>query len=175
MSLLERLLGTGRDPRETMRPLWHRVVEISREPHWYATEGVSDSVPGRFDMITLVLALVLLRLDGEEDTAQPSACLTELFVEDMDGQLRQSGLGDVVVGKHIGKLVSVLGGRIGALRKAFSSHESSEGEDELHAALLRNVTMMDGATPAGLAQAIRNLRERLAAAPVKALLVGEVA
>lgn len=173
MSLLERLLGTGRDPRETMRPLWHRVVEVSREPHWYATEGVTDSVPGRFDMITLVLALVLLRLDGEEDTAQPSAWLTELFVEDMDGQLRQNGLGDVVVGKHIGKLVSVLGGRIGALRKAFASEDGRE--EELQAALSRNVTLLDGASPVPLAQAISALREKLATTSVKAVLAGDIA
>ena len=175
MSLLQRLLGTGRDPRETARPLWHRVVEISREPHWYAAEGVTDSVPGRFDMITLVLALVLLRLDGEQDTAQTSAWVTELFVDDMDGQLRQSGVGDMVVGKHIGKLVSVLGGRIGALRKAFAPEADGGGEDTLQAALTRNVTLVDGASPAALALAIRTLREKLAATPVKAVLAGDVA
>lgn len=179
MSLLQRLLGTGRDPRETARPLWHRVVEISREPHWYATDGVTDSVAGRFDMITLVLAMVLLRLDGEADTAQTSAWVTELFVDDMDGQLRQSGVGDMVVGKHIGKLVSVLGGRIGALRKAFAldaaGGEASPGEDGLEAALMRNVTLAEGASPAALALAIRALRAKLAATPVSAVLAGDIA
>ena len=34
----------------------------------------------------------------------------------MDGQLRQMGIGDIVVGKHIGRMMSMLGGRIGAYR-----------------------------------------------------------
>ena len=46
----------------------------------------------------------------------PSALLTEWFVEEMDGQLREQGVGDVVVGKHVGRLMATLGGRIGALR-----------------------------------------------------------
>jgi cytochrome b pre-mRNA-processing protein 3 len=171
MSLLQRLLGTQPDPRETMRPLWHRVVEISREKHWYASEGVADTISGRFDMITLVLAMVLLRLDGEPDTGAPSALLTELFVEDMDGQMRQSGVGDVVVGKHIGKLVSVLGGRIGALRKGLASTDDTL----LGEALTRNVTLIDGATPAELAPAIRALHARLAATPVTEVLAGNIA
>ena len=31
MSFLKSLLGLERDPREGLRPLWRRVVEISRE------------------------------------------------------------------------------------------------------------------------------------------------
>lgn len=169
MSLLQRLLGTGPDPREKMRPLWHRIIEVSREEHWYAEEGVADSVSGRFDMVTVVLALVLLRFDGEPDTAGPSALLTELFVEDMDGQLRQTGVGDLMVGKHIGKLVSVLGGRIGALRKA------ADDDAELQAALARNVSLLDGAGPERLAPAVRRLQQRLASTPVADMLAGTIA
>src|SRR6185312_7281096 len=117
MPLLQRLFRGKPDPREAMRPLWHRVVEVSREPEWYATCGVADSVAGRFDMITAVLSLVLLRLERDRDCARESALLTELFVEDMDGQLREFGVGDIVVGKHIGKLMASLGGRLGAYRE----------------------------------------------------------
>ena len=67
MNLLSRLFRSTPDPREALRPLWHRVVEISREPQWYTDCDVADSVAGRFDMITAVLALVLLRLEREEE------------------------------------------------------------------------------------------------------------
>jgi cytochrome b pre-mRNA-processing protein 3 len=102
MPILSRLFAGKRAPRQALRPLWHRVVEISREPEWYAACGVADSVAGRFDMITAVLALVLIRLERDGDCAAESALLAELFVEDMDGQLRESGVGDLVVGKHVG-------------------------------------------------------------------------
>ena len=75
MALLERLLG--RKPAEIeLRPLWHRVVEIAREPQWYATAGIADSVPGRFDAITIVLSLVLLRMEASEPVRGHSARLT---------------------------------------------------------------------------------------------------
>src|SRR5690242_175370 len=100
MKLLARLFGSGNDPREALRPLWHRVVELAREKRWYAEHGVADTIEGRFDMITAVLALVLLRMEREPELVESSVFLTELFVEDMDGQLRERGVGDVVVGKH---------------------------------------------------------------------------
>ena len=116
MSFLSRLFGTSSDPREELRPLWHQIVACSRQRHWYAADGVDDSVSGRFDMITAILVLVLLRMEQEPGLKERTALLTELFVEDMDGQLREAGVGDLMVGKHIGKLVSTLGGRLGAIR-----------------------------------------------------------
>lgn len=109
MNLLSRLFRSRQDPRDALRPLWHRIVEIAREREWYADHGVADTVAGRFDMITAVLAVVIIRMEREPILVPPSVRLTELFVDDMDGQLRESGVGDVVVGKHMGKLMSVLG------------------------------------------------------------------
>lgn len=168
MSLISRILGKRSVSRETVRPLWHRVVEIAREPYWYANCGVADTVPGRFDAVTLVLALVMLRMERDkhasetggatdDDTLiQPSVRLTELFVDDMDGQLRQSGVGDLVVGKRMGKLMSVLGGRIGALREALAADDAA-----LIAALERNVTLNEGADKALLAAEVRRLHAQI--------------
>ena len=78
--------------------------------------AVPDTVDGRFDMIAAVLCTVLLRLEREPEGLATTAPLTERFVDDMDGQLRQIGIGDIVVGKHIGKMMSMLGGRLGAYR-----------------------------------------------------------
>lgn len=140
MSLLSRLLGTAPDPRESVRPLWHRVIELAREPVYYADCRVADSVAGRFDMITAVLSAVMVRLEASQLRSE-SALLAELFVEDMDGQLREFGVNDVVVGKRIGKLMSVLGGRLGAYRGAYN-----EGDlERLTAAVSRNVTFAEGA------------------------------
>ena len=97
MSLLARLFSSRPDPREDLRPLWHRVVELSRDPALYRDDGVADSVAGRFDMIAAVLALVMLRLE-RDGMAQETVWLTELFVADMDSQLRETGVGYLVVG-----------------------------------------------------------------------------
>ena len=140
MSFLSRLLGTAPDPRETIRPLWHRVVELAREPSFYTDCQVADTVGGRFDLITAVLCTVMVRIEASEMRAE-SALLAELFVEDMDGQLREFGVNDVVVGKRMGKLMSVLGGRLGAYRGALN-----EGDEErLRASVQRNVTFVEDA------------------------------
>ncbi|MCB2087728.1 MAG: ubiquinol-cytochrome C chaperone family protein [Sphingomonadaceae bacterium] len=170
MSFLSRLLGTEPDPKEQLRPLWHRVIELAREKHWYLSGGVRDSLEGRFDMITAVLAVALLRMEQEEELIAPSVRLTELFVEDMDGQMRQSGVGDLVVGKHMGKLVSTMGGRLGAYRTGLA-----EGQNALIEAVRRNATLADGHDGAVIARGLRSLADRFARTDGAALLAGEIA
>jgi len=156
MSLLSRLLGTAPDPREGVRPLWHRVIELARDPVYYTDCRVADSVGGRFDMITAVLSAVMVRLEASDLRAE-SALLAELFVEDMDGQLREFGVNDVVVGKRIGKLMSVLGGRLGAYRGAFNAGDLAR----LTAAVSRNVTFAQGADEAASASAVADRMMKL--------------
>ena len=170
MALFDRLLGRKLD-ETNLRPLWHRVVEIAREPQWYATGGIADSVPGRFDAITIVLCLVLLRMEASEPVRGETARLTELFVADMDGQLRQSGVGDVVMGKHMGRLMSALGGRIDAFRAALAERDDAA----LAAAIERNVTLIEGADPAAVARAMRALAATLAQTDDGVLLAGTIA
>ncbi|TCM17356.1 cytochrome b pre-mRNA-processing protein 3 [Novosphingobium sp. PhB165] len=173
MTLLSRLIGKHPDAtqvrRDAVRPLWHRVVEIAREKPWYAEYGVADSVGGRFDAVTLVLAIVILRMERDDALIDPAARLTELFVSDMDGQLRQSGVGDLVVGKHMGKLMSALGGRIGALREAFP-----EGDAALAQVLERNVTLREGADAAVLVAPIKALAAGIDALSAEDLLAARI-
>ena len=172
MKLLDRLFRPASDPYAEARPLWLAVVGEARQPRWYAELGVADSVEGRFDMVTLVLGQVLLRLEREPDPNQLWADLgvrlTELFVEDMDAQLRQSGVGDLMVGKHMGKLMAVLGGRIGALRGALASEDGAALDD----VVARNARMLDGAGPQALAAELRRLEARLAGIGIERLLAG---
>ena len=170
MKLFARIFGQASDPREQLRPLWHRVVAISREPGWYATGGIADSVAGRFDAITLVLAEVLLRMEREDGLAPAAALLTELFVEDMEGQLRETGVGDPVVGKHVGRLVSSMGGRLGAYREALAR----PGDAALADAVERNVTFGRHGDPAAVAMELRLLANQLDALPAARLLAGEI-
>jgi cytochrome b pre-mRNA-processing protein 3 len=174
MSFLARLFGSNgfggrQNDRDTVRELWHRVVAIAREKAWYRDCGVADTLAGRFDLITMVLSLVMLRMEREENLITPSVWLTELFVEDMDGQLREQGVGDVVVGKHIGKLMGTLGGRLDAYREAMDA-----GEDAMAEAVRRNVTLVSGASPLVVAQRARAFAAGLAIVPGYRVLAGEI-
>jgi cytochrome b pre-mRNA-processing protein 3 len=134
MSFLKRIFGNSApDPKFKLNPLYAKIIAKGREVHWYEAGQVPDSLDGRFDMISTILALVILRMEKLEGAAQDSAYLTELFVDDMDAQMREAGIGDVVVAKDMGRIMSVLGGRIGAFRTAFADPE------KLHAAINRNI------------------------------------
>lgn len=168
MSLLDRLFGTP-DPREALRPLWHRAVEISREREWYADCGAADTVPGRFDMVTAVLSLIILRMEKDGDLARDTAYLTELFVEDMEAQLRESGVGDPVVSKHMGKLVGALGGRLDAYLGAVMG-----GIGPMTEAVSRNVTLIEGAAPEPLARRLLDLHQVLVGTEDEAIVAGRI-
>ena len=167
MGWLGRLLGERRD--EAL-PLYTAVVARARQPHWYVEGGVPDTVDGRFDTVAAVLATVLLRLESDSAASGPSARLAERFVDDMDGQLREAGIGDIVVGKHIGRMMAMLGGRLGAYRDGWAA-------GDVRPALVRNLYRGAAPEPARLdhvAAALERLREGLAATPLATVLEGRL-
>ena len=168
MSFLNRIFG--HDERDALRPLWHAVVGTSREAQWYADCGVADTVEGRFDMIALVLSLTMLRMEDSETLAPKTGPLNELFVADMDRQLRDTGVGDLMVGKKIGKLMEALGGRIGALRETLDQSDAA-----LAVVLKRNVTLVDEERkPFALAVRARALHKQFTARSDADILSGDI-
>jgi len=162
VKILKTLFGNGGDQRTALIPLYNSIVAEARQPIWYAGIGVPDTLDGRFDMIAAVLALVLIRIEAEGEAGRRhSALLTEVFVDDMDGQLRQIGVGDVVVGKHIGNMMAAMGGRLGVYRDAIGNPAA------LEEALVRNLwrgALTPGASPAGAAERLEAIAARLSAA-----------
>ena len=157
--------------------LYAALVAAARRPAWYVGARVPDTLDGRFDMVAAVTAFALIRLERDQDAGHAAASrLTEAFVEDMDAQLREKGVGDVVVGKHVGKMVSALGGRLAAYRDALGD----DGDDDaaLKAALLRN--LYRGVDPGGealrlAASGLRRLESGLASRSIDELLGGAIA
>lgn len=134
--------------RDALIPLYNAVVAEARNPAWYLDGKLPDTVDHRFEMVAALTALAILRLDRAGDTGRHGAVmLTELFVDDMDGQLRQEGIGDIVVGKHMGKMMAALGGRIAVYGTGLEAGglegggvDSARAESEsLESALVRNL------------------------------------
>jgi cytochrome b pre-mRNA-processing protein 3 len=146
MSLLKRLFGNAEpDPKLKLVPLYNQIVAKARLPHWYVEGQVPDSIDGRFDMVAAVLTLVILRLEVDKGRAQDMAHLTEVFVDDMDGQLREVGIGDMIVGKHIGQIMGAVGGRLGAFRDALAEPA------KLDEAIMRNIYRSENVDPVAVA------------------------
>jgi cytochrome b pre-mRNA-processing protein 3 len=168
MTFLHHLFG--KPDRGPAPALYAQVVARGREPHWYRQGAVPDTIDGRFDMIAAILALTLLRFEDEPQAKAAGAAIAECFVEDMDGQLREIGVGDVVVGKHIGRMMGMLGGRIGAYREGLAA-------DALGPALVRNLYRGEAPSDAALSHveaALLAWRDSLAVAPVETMLAGKL-
>jgi|CXWL01.1.fsa_nt_gi cytochrome b pre-mRNA-processing protein 3 len=166
MSFLTSLFARKPDPRSALRPLYDAIIAIGRDPSWYQA-GVPDTIDGRFEVITAIMSHVLLALESDEAMRQQSAYLTEIFIDDMDAQLRQSGVGDLMVGKHIGKMMAALGGRLGAYRGTTSAAQRTQ-------VLARNLGLDDATSVAAAGAQLQRLDEALAATSSAAIIAGEL-
>ena len=172
---LKRLVG-GASP-SPVAPLYAAVVNEARQPHYYVEGAVPDTLDGRFDMVVLVLSLLLLRLeevaggDAHHPAAQLSADLADHFLTDMEGNLRQDGIGDQVVPKHMGRMMAALGGRIGAYRDARGDAEAMG--QALRRNLYRGAPVADAAV-AFVAAAALGLWSRLSDTPYDRLAAGDL-
>jgi cytochrome b pre-mRNA-processing protein 3 len=127
--------------------LYEAIVAQSRLPHFYTESGVPDTVEGRFEVIVLHIFLVLDRLKNEVAAIEPLIYqIGEAFIDELDGAMREMGVGDTSVPKKMRLAASGFLGRLEAYHKAL--HQ--DGQEALLAALIRNVY---GGDPASAARA----------------------
>lgn len=141
--------------------LYAAVVEQARRPEFYAALGVPDSVDGRFEMIALHMFLVLNRLKGEPGQAAFAQALFDTMFADMDRSLREMGVSDISVGRHVKNMAKGFYGRVGA----YESGLADAGPAALNDALRRNVygTLAEAPDPSPLAGYLRASVAALAA------------
>lgn len=155
--------------------LYAAIVAEARRPEWYVEGAVPDTLDGRFDMVALVLSLLLLRLEEvtggnvRHPAAQLSADLADRFIADMEANLREDGISDQAVPRHLGQMMAALGGRLGAYRAARGDAEA------MAVALQRNLYRgadVPAAAVAHMVEASRRLSGRLAATSFARLNAG---
>jgi len=122
--------------------LFRWVTERTREAHWYVDGKVPDTVDGRFAMLATIAALVLVRLERQPD-GEASVALTERFVEAMEAEHREMGMGDPKLGRTVRKLVGALGRRVELWRNETwdeAARESVSGSNEPSSPALAHVS-----------------------------------
>src|SRR5215212_7653675 len=92
--------------------LFSAITAEARRRSWYVEGSVPDTLDGRFAVLATITALALVRLehDGEEGD-RLAVALTERFIEVMESEHRELGLGDPTLGKTVRKLVGMLARR----------------------------------------------------------------
>ena len=96
--------------------LYAKAVSQARNPAFYTRLGVADRIDARFELYTLHVLLLVLRL-RDENTAQgqdAAQAVFDVYVSALDHALREEGVGDVAVGKKMRKLGEALYGRMNA-------------------------------------------------------------
>jgi cytochrome b pre-mRNA-processing protein 3 len=95
--------------------LYNTIVTQSRNEEFYTKYGVTDSINGRFDLITLHMFIILRRLRKIEKTGERlSQDLFDVMFADMDKNMREMGVGDLSVGKNVKSLAIAFYGRLKA-------------------------------------------------------------
>lgn len=147
MGILD-LFTTRAREKDAVHKLYGAIVAHARNPVFYVEYGVPDTVEGRFDMISLLAFIVLRRLrTGAKQGARLGQMLFDLMFADMDGNLREMGVGDLRVGKKVKELASLFYGRVAAYEEACGD------QARMAAALKRNLYRSEDVQPA-LAEAM---------------------
>lgn len=155
--------------------LYLALVAQSRQPRFYEELGVPDTVDGRFDMICLHAFLVLRRLRSEEaeDPAALAQAVFDLMFQDMDRNLREMGVGDLSVGKHIKGMAKALYGRIAVYGDGLEQADNALLIDALSRNLFRKAEPTAEQVTA-MVSYLRSQAASLSAQPLSALLDGKV-
>jgi len=149
------------------------IVAAVRQPALYADYGVEDSFEGRFELLTLCATLLVRRLALLPSPAPEVAQeLTDRIFSELDAAMREKGVGDLAVPKRIKKFAAAFLGR----RNAYEAALGAASQDQLAAALARNVYGLDPAEgtdgAARLARYALATQDALAAAPLETFLKG---
>jgi cytochrome b pre-mRNA-processing protein 3 len=120
---------------------------------------VPDTVEGRFDLVSLHVALLIrrLRTDGEAAGPALAQAVFDAMFADMDVNLREMGVSDLAVGKRVRRMWEAFHGRALAYEAALDSADPAA----LAEALDRNVWR--GEAPEGAAARLAALARAQAA------------
>jgi cytochrome b pre-mRNA-processing protein 3 len=123
-----------RIPPGTIEAIYGMIVTQAREPLFYRDLGVPDTVNGRFDLLVLHLWMVLRRVRPIEGGEELCQALFDQFCDDMDGNLREMGVGDLTVPKRMQAFGEAFYGRTAAYDLALTA-----GREPLAQAFCKNI------------------------------------
>lgn len=127
--------------RHNAQELYQLAMEQSRRPVFYTGWGIADTMDGRFDLISLHVILMTLRLsalDGEG--RKMSQDLFDAMFRRISIDLREVGVGDVGMSKRMQKMMKAFNGRAHAYALALAE----DGDAALELAIVRNLFRSEG-------------------------------
>jgi cytochrome b pre-mRNA-processing protein 3 len=164
------LFGRSRR-RDTISRLYGTIVAQARMPGFHRDYAVPDMLNGRFELIVLHLTVLLDRLARDPALRNLGQAVFDRFCQDMDHNLREMGVGDLMVPKQMRRIGEAFYGRAQAYRAALATAD----DRALAEALARNI-YESAASPAAarLAAYMREAVRDLAAQDSARLAAGQL-
>lgn len=101
------------------RMLYAQALVQTRKPEFYNKYGVPDSFDGRFDLLLLHIFLLVDRMLAEPQVGPEfNQALFDVTFADMDQTLREMGIGDMGIPKHMRRMMKAFNGRMHAYKEA---------------------------------------------------------
>jgi cytochrome b pre-mRNA-processing protein 3 len=151
--------------------LFDALTAEARRPHWYVEGAVPDTLDGRFAVLATLTALTLVRFESEGDPGnRASVVLTERFIEVMESEHRELGIGDPTLGRTVRKLVGMLAWRTELWRSACAGE--ADRSETVRESLYKGEARPDAVRHGD--QALNIFKERLWATPLDGLRQGKI-
>lgn len=155
--------------------LHDKIIERALKPVFYKKYGVPDTLDGRFEMFALHLFLLLHRLADDPEYATFAQELYDTSFRFIDKGLREAGIGDMGVPKHMRRMLKGFNGRVEAYSVGVTKGARVKALDD---AIIRNVY---GTVEKPSADKVKQMRsyikanvKTLAQQPLEALSNGRV-
>lgn len=131
------LLKKAKYSEKDAMALYRAVVQQSRLPEFYEDLAVPDTFDGRYDVWALNASLIVnvLYINKTEHNEALAQSLFDIMFENMDENIREMGIGDMSIGKHMKRMITSFYGRM----KAYGDALQSGNRDDLREALTRNL------------------------------------
>lgn len=120
--------------KKRAKTLYDQAEAQARLPFFYESLSVPDSVDGRFEMIAMHCYIYMRRLQNAGDKVM-SQKVFDVFFRHMDVTMREMGIGDLAVPKHMKRMMQGFNGRANHYEAAILSGDI----DELKQAIVNNI------------------------------------
>ncbi len=124
------LFKIKKQPRYDIGAVYEKLITQVRQPHFYQELGAPDTFEGRFDLLMLHIFLLLEPLQRArqkgvqtEEIDHFSQKLFDIVFKNLDQSLRQMGVGDVGVPKHMKRMMLAFNGRMHAYQNAMKGDQ----------------------------------------------------
>lgn len=125
--------------------LYEAALIQTRKPEFYTECGVPDSFDGRFDLLLVNIFILLRHMKDHLEYEEISQALFDATFKNMDQTLREMGIGDMGIPKHMKRMMKAFNGRMHSYLAAIDPDSLNDVEIEgikkttLEEALRRNL------------------------------------